>query len=295
MDYRDEVFLCAADKLSFSKAAEALNISQPAVTKHIKELESALNCSLFDRNNSRVRLSESGLIAYERLRQIKNMYMDLDFELGRVNKTFRGALRLGASSTVAQYLIPPALAAFKRRFPDIKINLLNGNSFDMENALLNNEIDLALVENLNSRANIKYSPFYDDEIVAVCGADRAYSKLQTISARDLTKIPIILREEGSGTLEVIKKTLADKKIDFAELDIPIHLGSSESIKNYLCNFDGIALISELAIDKEIRLKSLVKIKIKDIGFHRKFRIAALHGHEAQTAKLFADYIASYNF
>ncbi|PKQ61861.1 LysR family transcriptional regulator [Labilibaculum filiforme] len=295
MDYRDEVFIAVAENLNFSKAAEELFISQPAVTKHIKELESKLNTALFERKGNKVYLTKSGKLVYGSLKKIKQQYRDLEYELGKLNEAFIGSLRIGASSTISQYLIPSVIASFHKRYPKIKLDLFNGNSFEMEEKLLDNEIDLALVENETSNSNIKYMDFLEDEIVAVTGMQSVYAKRKTIKISDIQEIPLVLREKGSGTLQVIQKTLAKQNINFEKLNILIHLGSTEAIKNFLCDFDGIALISEKSIEKELQLKSLCKLNVKNLTIQRTFRLALRQGPEIQTAKLFIDFLSQYKF
>ena len=295
MDYRDKVFLAVAERLSLSKAADELFISQPAVTNHIKALENKLNIALFERKGNKVYLTKAGKVTYAQLKKIMQQYAELEFELGRMNDTFKGTLRIGASSTISQYLIPQVIAAFHKRYPAIQLFLFNGNSFQMEQKLLENEIEVAFVENDSSQTNIKYSEFLDDEIVAVTGINSTYAKLQSISVSDLLHIPLVLREKGSGTLEVIQKDLIKNKIKLDELNILIHLGSTESIKNFLVDFDGIALVSEKSIEKELLLKQITKLSIKGASFHRKFRVAFRQGQESFSSKLFSEFLLNYNF
>jgi LysR family transcriptional regulator, transcriptional activator of the cysJI operon len=295
MDYRDNVFLLAAENLSFSKTAEELFISQPAVTKHIKELEKKLNSSLFERKGNKIYLTKAGELSYNHLKIIRQKYQELEFELGRLNDAFKGKLRIGASSTISSYLIPKTIAAFHKRYPEIEFYLFNGNSFEMEQMLLDNKIDLALVENESSQSNIKYIDFLDDEIVVVTGANSVYSRRQLISISDLKQLPIVLREKGSGTLEVIQKSLLKYNISLDKLNILIHLGSTEAIKNFLYDFDGIALVSEKSIERELRSKELVRIAIKNIHVNRKFRIAMRQGHESSLTNVFLRFLNNYNF
>lgn len=295
MDYRDNVFLAVAENLSFSKAAEELFISQPAVTNHIKELESKLNVTLFERKGNKIYLTDAGKLTYNHLKPIRQAYRELEFDLERLNDTFKGTLRIGASSTISQYLIPKVIAAFYKRYPKIELHLLNGNSFEMEQKLLENEIDMALVENEASQTNIKYIDFLDDEIVVVTGSNSVYSKRKLISVADFQQIPIVLREKGSGTLQVIQNALIKQNIILDKLNILIHLGSTEAIKNFLLDFDGIALVSEKSIEKELRLKEIVKINIKNISLNRKFRIALRQGNQTSSAKLFIEFLSQYNF
>lgn len=294
MDYRDEVFMAVAEKLSFSKAAEELFISQPAVTKHIKELETKLNTALFDRKGNKIYLTQSGKLAYQHLKEIRQQYRDMEFELGRLNDAHQGLLQIGASSTISQYVIPELLAAFHQRYPQIKLDLFNGNSFEMEQKLLANEIDLALVENDSSQANIRYLDFMEDEIVAVAAANQLVANQKVIRVSDLQQLPLVLREKGSGTLEVIRHELARHQLELDRLNIFIHLGSTEAIKSFLLNFDGLALLSEKSIQKELLLKQLVPIRIKDLHIQRQFRLAFRQGPEKSIPELFKNFILQYN-
>ncbi len=295
MDYRDKVFLTVAENLSFSKAAEELFISQPAVTKHIKELESRLNIALFERKGNKVYLTEAGVVNYNHLKLIRDLYRELEFDIGRLNESYKGVLRIGASSTISQYLIPKTIAAFYKRYPGIEVYLFNGNSFEMEQRLLENGIDVALVENRASQLNIQYTDFLDDEIVLVAGAGSVCSRRKIISLADLKELPIVLREKGSGTLQVIQRTLLKYNIKLTDLKIIMHLGSTESIKSFLVDFDGVALLSEKSIEKELRFSEVVKIGLRDFSMHRKFRIALRPGHYTSSAKLFIDFLHAYNF
>jgi len=295
MDFRDKVFLVVAENLSFTKASEELLISQPAITKQIKELESKLKISLFERKGNKVYLTKAGKVTYTYLKKIEQQYRELEFEIGRLNQSHKGELRIGASSTISQYLVPKVMAAFHKRFPKIELFLFNGNSFEMEQLLINSEIDLALVENSSSQTNIKYQNFLDDELIVVTGAKSIYAKFASLSVPDFKEIPLILREKGSGTLEVIKKTLQNHNMQLDELNTLIHLGSTEAIKDFLTEFDGIALVSEKAVEKEFQLNRLKKITVKGLNITRKFRIATLQGQTTSTAELFIQFILNYNY
>jgi len=295
MDFRDKVFLKVAENLSFSKAAKELFISQPAVTKHIKQLEENLKSTLFHRKGNKIQLTKSGELTYRFLKNIDSIYEELNFEIGLLNDSFKGVLKVGASSTISQYLIPKVIAAFHKRYPKIELFLFNGNSFEMEEKLLQNEIDIALVENETSNANIRYSDFLDDEIVVVTSSKSVYSKRKHLSVSDFYDIPIVLREKGSGTLQVIESTLSKHNISVVDLNIFIHLGSTEAIKNFLLDFDGIALVSEKSIEKEIQLKELKKLSVENFNINRKFRIAQRQGYTSSSSNLFVDFLNRYNF
>lgn len=295
MDYRDKVFMAVAENMSFSKAAEELYISQPAVSKHIKELEDKLNITLFNRKSNRVSLTKAGEMTYNSLKKIKNLYDDLEFELGKLNDSYKGILRIGASSTISQYFLPPILSSFYKAFPEIKLYLFNGNSFEIQKKLLDNEVDIALVENYSSRQDLRYNNLIEDELVAVTGMNSIYSQLKSITINDFQQISLVLREKGSGTLEVINHWLKKNNIDIEKLNVFLYLGSTEAIKNLLTNFDGIALVSEKSITNELKLKTLKIIKIHNLNIYRNFRIAQRLGPEKKLIKVFLNFLSRYNF
>lgn len=294
MDFRDKVFIAVAESLSFSKAAEKLYISQPAVSRHIKEMETTMGITLFERKGNRVYLTLAGEISYNHLKKILQIYSELEFALGALKNEHKGTLRIGASSTISQYVIPSVLASFHKRYPNIGLNLFNGNSFDMEQKLLKNDIDLALVENSSSNSNLRYINFAEDNIVAITGINSPLAHQNTLNIQDLLQIPMVLREYGSGTLEVIERAFASADIKFEKLPILLHLGSTESIKNFLANFDGIAFVSEQAIEKELRLKTLKQITINNLSIKRHFRIALCLGQELNVPNQFVQYLLAYN-
>jgi DNA-binding transcriptional LysR family regulator len=294
MDFRDKVFIAVAENLSLTKAAEKMYISQPAVTRHIRELESGLGISLFERKGNRVYLTLAGEITYSHLKKVTQLYSELDFALGVLKEEHKGVLRIGASSTISQYVIPSILASFHRKYPKIDLNLFNGNSFEMEQKLLNNDLDLALVENSSSNSNLKYINFAEDNIIAIAGVNSPLARRSSLNIQDLFQIPMVLREFGSGTLEVIEKAFAEVDIKFEKLHILLHLGSTEAIKNFLTGFDGIAFVSERAIEKELLLKTLKKIQVNNLSIKRNFRIAQLFGSESNIPHKFIEFLFSNN-
>jgi DNA-binding transcriptional LysR family regulator len=294
MDYRDSVFMSVAENISFSKAANDLNISQPAVTRHIKELEERYKTNLLERKGNKIYLTKAGEKVYNAFKEIAQQYRNLDFEIGQLHNSISGEFKIGASSTISQYVIPKVIASFHKRYPKIQIYLMNGNSFEMEKLLLDNQVDLALVENHSSQSGIRYKDFLDDELIVVTGKNCVYAKRETITKDFLMQVPIVLREHGSGTLEVIKQRLSQQNINFEDLNTHIHLGSTESIKNFLQDFDGLAIVSEKAVQNELYMKTLVKLKVTGFTIQRKFRLAYKQGHKSQQVELFENFLSSYN-
>lgn len=217
MHFRDRLFLAVAENLSFSKAAKECFISQPAVTKHIKALENSLNITLFERKGNTIKLTKAGTLTYTHLKKISLQYQALEYEVGRLNDAYLGQLHIGASSTIAQYIVPEVMAHFHKKFPQIKLKLRNGNTQEMEQTLLKGSIDFALVENASSKPELSYKTFMEDQLHVVASTQSTISEIPHINIQEITEIPFVLRERGSGTLQVIENSLAQKTSLFKTL------------------------------------------------------------------------------
>ncbi len=294
-DFRLKVFYTVAKRLNFTKAADELCISQPAVTKHIQEIESHFKIKLFDRNGSKIKLTLAGQTLLKYADQIFALYRNLEFELNSFNQIHKGKLRIGASTTIAQYLLPPILAEFHRRFKNIKISLLINNTEQIEQALQNNEIDFGIIEGHSKNTSFKYTEFVNDEIVLVARFDHPLAKKEKIKVEELIKIPFLLREPGSGTLEVIAHALKPLGIKISQLQNQMELGSSESIKLYLLHSDCLAFLSVHAISKELQNKEFSIIDIKSLSIERYFYFIQQHGESEALTELFLKFARHHNF
>lgn len=269
-NFRLQVFYTVAKRLNFTKAAEELFISQPAVTKHIKELEDQFNLALFNRKGNRIALSPAGKILLKHTERLQEIYRQIEFDLNQFNETQKGTLHIGSSTSITQYILPPLLAQFHSTHQDIKVQLLNGNSEQIEQALMNKDIELGIIESKSKRREINYTPFLKDEIVLVCSSKNQLIKKDEINPEDLKNIQLLLREPGSGTLEVIADALKQKGIRLSDLQVEMQLGSTEAIKSYLQHSDCMAFISMHAIFEELKNNTLKIIEINKLQFHRHF-------------------------
>lgn len=293
MDFRLKVFYTVALRLNFTKAATELYITQPAVSKHIQELEEAYKTKLFERNGSKIALTPAGKILLKYTKSIFDIYREIDFEMSSFNAERQGLLRLGASTTISQYIISPVLASFHQKQKDIKVNLLNGNTEQIENALINKEIEIGIVEGQSKNQSIKYIPFLKDELVLVCNSNNPFVKQNEISVNDLKSMKFITRERGSGTLEVIEFALKKAGLKFSDLQIEMQLGSTESIKSYLLNSDCFAFMSIHAVSKELKNKELIVLDVEQLAIERYFYIITLQGKSDSLSELFIQNLASH--
>ena len=293
MDFRLKVFYTVANRLSFTKASNELFITQPAVSKHIQELEEYYKIKLFNRNSSKITLTVAGEVLLKHTKNIFEVYRDIDFDMNTLISQRSGLLRIGASTTISQYIIPPLLARFHQKLQDIKVSLLNGNTEQIENALLQQEIEIGIVEGQSKNKSIKYTEFLKDELVLVCKSSNPLVNLNEITQEALKKMRFLMREQGSGTLEVIEFALKPFNIKVSEIQIEMQLGSTESIKSYLMNSDCVAFISIHAIQKELQNNELAILDITDLTIERFFYIITLQGKTDSLSDLFIQNISNY--
>ena len=310
-DFRLKVFRSVAKNLSFTKASQELFVSQPAITKHIQELEAAYQTRLFDRQGSRISLTESGNLLLEHCERILEDYKRLEYEmhllhneytgglkLGASNfstkiaifqNEYTGGLKLGASTTIAQYVLPPLLASFIGKFPQVSLSLLNGNSREIEAALQEHRIDLGFVEGVFRLPNIRYTTFLEDELVAVVRTGSKLAVGEEITPDELFHLPLVLRERGSGTLDVFERALQQHNIKLSSLQVLMYLGSTESIKLFLEHTDCLGIVSVRSITRELYSGQLRVVEIKGMPMLRDFSFAQPQGQESGLAQVFMQF------
>lgn len=281
ISFNHKVFFEVAQQLSFTKAAQALFISQPAISKHVRLLEEEYKTSLFERKGNTITLTAEGVILYDFILRGQELEKQLELELNtfREPSQVKGDLRLGASTTVALYIVPPVLSGFRKKYPDVKISLFNRNSESVLMALKNREIDLGIVEGSNKIGQVKSQHFLIDEVVPVCSAKSALIKNPTLDIKELSSVPVALRERGSGTLAALKNALSGKGIKMSSLNISMRLGGTEALKNFLLADDSLGFLPARAVAKELISGDLVRIYIDDLVITRQFYFVQRHGDE----------------
>ena len=269
LDFRLKVFQSVAVNLSFTKAAHQLYITQPAITRHIRELELEFETKLFHRTGNRVSLTEAGKILLSYAEQISTLHNEAKIDISRLQGSPGGELRLGASTTVAQYVIPGALAKFSERFPKTRLSLVNGNSEQIEQLLLKNKINIGIVEGKPANTDLRYAPFLDDELV-IFTALKNKAVGPKVSRQDFAALPLVLRERGSGTLEIIEKCLKQAGINPKDLHVLMYLGSTEAIKGFIKTGIGTGIVSRFAIEQELLQQVFKLVLVPGLKFPRQF-------------------------
>jgi DNA-binding transcriptional LysR family regulator len=281
LSYPHEIFLEVAQRLSFTKAGQALFISQSAVSKQVKALEEHYKTGLFERLGGSVQLTPAGHMLYHKLLQAKQLQQELQQEMSALSPSFAPTVHLliGASTTISLYVLPPVVAAYLREYPQHQLSLKNRNSDNILKALLDHEIELGIIEGIHKVSNVTYTPLLTDEVVAVCAAHNPLAG-HALSASDLLRIPLALREAGSGTLAVLEEALAQRHIKLASLPVRVRLGGTEALKNFVrVETSCLAFLPRQAVVKELASGELVQVKISDLFLERKFNFIQRKGTE----------------
>lgn len=285
-DFRLKAFYCVARNLSFTKASQELFVSQPAVTKHVRELESLYGVRLFDRHGNTISLTKAGEVLMEHCERILSEYRKLEYDMHLLNNEYAGQLRLGASTTIAQYVLPSVLAAFTGKYPKMNVSLIDTNSRNIEKALQEHTIDLGMVEGVFRLPNLHYEPFLHDQLVPVVSGRSRLASRKNISVDEFRTIPLVLRERGSGTLDAIEMVLSEYGLKLSSLNVKIYLGSTESIKSFIGCSDCMGIVPVCAIERELREGIFSTINIEGMDFKRHFCFVTAQGQESEPAVMF---------
>ena len=279
-DFRLRVFAAVARHLSFTKAGQELYISQPAVTKHIRELEAQYGQRLLARSGNRVTLTDAGHLLHAHADAVAAAQQQLDDQLLALRDPDEatGRLRLGASTTLSQYVLPGLLPAFQARYPRVQLTLLNANSGRVAEALLSGELDLAFVEGRTKSRDLHYEPLLPDELVAVRRATPAGPPPAPLPLAEALAHPLVLRERGSGTLEILEFALRARQIKLNSLPVAIYLDNTEAIKGYLeAAPAALGFVSRRALARELAAGLLEIVPVDGLHLPRQFDAVWVQG------------------
>lgn len=268
-DRRLQVFYTVAKVLSFTKAAETLHMTQPAVTFQVKQLEEFFNTRLFDRTHNKITLTDAGKIVYDYSEKILDHYEKMNSEVRELTGEVTGSLLIGASTTIAEYMLPSLLGAFKKQFEDVNIRLQVGNTDAIVAMVENNMIDLGVVEAPVFNKNLEVEVCRLDEMVLIVPNGHPLSNRDKISVEDVRKYRYISREEGSGSRSVIDNYIREQGLSYSDLNVVMELGSPEAVKMAVESDVGVAIVSRTTISKELKLGTLKALPL-DPPLHRPF-------------------------
>jgi len=252
------VFHEVAKRRSFSKAAEELFISQPAVTKHIKELERKVGMGLIQRRRGGFALTEAGKILFKYTHKISSHLMDIENLLENLKKDHQGILKIGTTESYSKGLMPKLLSGFQASCPFMKIALDVGNSEEIEKSLLVYKNDLVLIAVTKKTSRFESIPFLKEELVLIVSPNHPLVKRKTVSLKELERYPLIIRAKGSTTRRIILQAFKEVGIHPSLL---IEAGSSEFIKQWVSEGKGVSIIVKRTVEDEERRKIIKTIPL----------------------------------
>ncbi len=282
-DRRLQVFHTVARLLSFTKAAETLHMTQPAVTFQIRQLEEYFNTRLFDRTHNKISLTAAGDRVFQYAEKILSLYGEMESQVRELTGDVSGILIIGASTTIAEYVLPILLGEFKEKYPGINIRLKVSNSMGIVHMVEDNSVDVGIVESPVANKNLTVEICWLDKLVFICQPNHPLAKKATIRGQDLLGLPFVCREEGSGTREYIAEYLAKNDMTHHDLNVSVEVGNPEAVKSAVEAGLGVSIVSQATIIKELKLGTLAARPLEpplerpfSLVFQRqKFRLRAM--------------------
>jgi len=287
VDQQLQVFVTVAEKQNFSRTAEELHMTQPAVSQYIRTFEDNLGVRLLERTNKYVRLNQAGDIVYHHAKEIIGLYTKMERLVDDLTNKASGPLTIGASYTFGEYVIPRIIAKMKENYPEIKPSITIGNTAKIADLIMHHQLDVGIVEgHFKNEKQLKIEEFAEDYMVIVASPGHPLAKeTKEITVKDLERHTWILRELGSGTREAAEKVF--QRYDITPADI-LNFSSTQSIKVAIEEGLGISLISKWALQKELKNGDLAVIDVKELPLTRRFSIVTSSPFQTKALQVFIE-------
>lgn len=271
------IFIAVVEQGGFTRASVTLNLSQPAVSKAVGNLERSVGMPLLERGPRSVRPTEAGLALAERARELFAVERTAEEELRALSGLERGVLRIGASTTVATWLLPPILGAFQARHPGIALRVTSGNTRKIGRTLARRRLDVALVEGPVDDPRFEVEPWRDDDLVIIAPSDHRLARSRRrASLAALGRESFVMRERGSGTRAVA--AAAFDTVGFVPT-VALTLDSTEAVKQAVAAGLGVAAVSRAAAADQLALGRLKEIRVAGLSLSRQLSILRLVGRQ----------------
>ena len=287
-----EILVFLVQEGSFSRAARRMNLSQPSLTKHIQNMEGALEAPVAIREKSGVTLTPEGRVVYDYARRVFKLREDARDRIARVREHEGGDIALAASTIPATYILPAVLSRFRSRCPQIRVFVQTADSQEVQDLILNGEREFGIIGRKPSHAKLAAEPLWRDRLILVVPADHRWARKASVSQAELTAEPFVLREPGSGTRDILAGYLRDQAgVELSAFNLIAELGSSEAIKEAVLAGLGVSILSVRAVRREIGQGLLRECPVADWRIDRAFHLifrrqAAFLRHQ----RLFLDFI-----
>lgn len=281
-NFRLVVFRRVAEQLSFRRAAEDLYLTQPAVSLQIKALEEDLGVQLFDRTGAHIVLTDAGAVLLGYTHQVHALMSQAEDEIAALTGDHSGELAVGASTTIAQYVLPRLLADFKNDHPKVSLTLISGNTEEIVQALEAQKIAIACIEGPARNRDVRVESFLSDELLLIVPAAHEWAEHGSVTPDEICNFPLLMRERGSGTRHVLERELERLGVKRRSLRVLMELDSTEAIKSAVEAGLGAGFVSRWALAKDSRLGSGFNVaQIAGLRVLREFFVAHMAGPEPQ--------------
>ncbi len=264
------VFASVYRHRSFSKASEELHLAQPTVSDHIKALEEELNCRLFDRLSRKIIPTREAGVLIGRVSEVIDKFEGIQDFLGDFRKELAGHLVVGASTIPATYILPGLAASYRKKHPGVFFEVVVSDSRGITEKVAEHDLLMGVVGAEPDNAQVHYTTLLDDELVAI--AAPSFNIKRSIGIREFAGLPMVMREQGSGTRREFEKILVKEGIDPQQLSVVGLFGSTAAVKQAVKEGMGLSIISRRAVRDELKCRMLKEIMIKDAGMKRKFLV-----------------------
>jgi DNA-binding transcriptional LysR family regulator len=261
-DRRLQVFHTVGKLLSFTKAAEQLFMTQPAVTFQVKQLEEHFNTRLFERSHGKIALTPAGRLVMGYAERILDLSEEMETRVGELTGAVSGPLLLGASTTIAEFYLPQVLGEFKALHPQVQTHMTVGNSDTIANRVADYSLDVGLIESPSHVSALQTEKCCDDELVVICSPRHKLAQQKGVTPNQLVGEPYVSREIGSGTREFADNYLRQCQVAPEDLNIVMELGSPEAIRGVVETGIGVSIVSRATIIKELKLGLLTAVPLQ---------------------------------
>ena len=273
------IFCKVVELKSFSKAGEAVRLSQPTVSSHIRDLEDHFSCRLIDRLAKEAVPTKAGKLLYGYARRLITLREEAEAALSVFHGKMKGRLVIGGSTIPGAYVIPRFVGSFKTSYPDVVISLIIGDTEKIINATLSGELELGIVGAKTDNKKISQQVLLDDEMCLIVPANHKWSRKKEIEPGMLLKEPFIIRERGSGTLKSIRQSLSAGDIHMDDFNVVAEMGSTEAVCQAIKNGVGVSIVSKIAVSEELKAGTLKALTIAGLHLRRNFYLT-LHKYRS---------------
>ena len=257
---------------SFSKAAEAINLSQPTISSHIKDLETHFNCRLIDRLEKKAIPSKAGELLYSYAVRLLTLYDDAEIAMSEFHGKIKGRLVIGGSTIPGGYILPEVVAEFMKEYPDVRVSLIIGDTKKIVDDILEGALQLGIVGARVNDKRVVQKKLISEEMKVIVPSGHKWSGKKQVSIESLLREPFIRREDGSGTLMALRKSLNDKGLRIKDLNVIAEMGSTESVIKGIKSKIGVSVLSPIAASEELESGTLCALKVKGLNLERRFFI-----------------------